>query len=240
MIVELYDNLLLEVINYLTDKEAKNLGTTCKRINKIGYLKYIYMNEASDIFKFSIDFVKHNLTLNKVAIFNRIQNPQYFMPSIWPKSVIIYYSNFTDILSPNAFKTEDFKLFSLYETNNKNPIKIDWKKFKNLKQLYLYCDNVDMNGIEVCEGLTDIFIYLIKNITIKKQIGNLKNLKYLITNCNIEEQTNFVSKDINFFVAKNMNEGNFQFNSKFKLVKNRNYLPYSEETIYNNYMENLI
>ena len=97
-----------------------------------------------------------------------------------------------------------------------------------------------MDGIEVCEGLTDAFIYLIQNNTIKKQIGSLKKLKCLITNCNIEEGTNFISKDINFFVAKNMNGGNFKFNSTFKNIKNRNFLPYSEETIYNNYMENLI
>ena len=239
MITDLCDNVLLEIINYLSDKEAKNLAVTCKRINKIGYLKYIYMNDASDPFRFSIDFVKHNLTLNKVAIFNRMQNPQYFMPSMWPKSVIFYYSKFSDILSPNAFKTEDFKLFSLHETEDK-PIRIDWVKFRNLKKIYIYCDNIDLDGIEVCEGLTDAFVYLIQNNTIKKQIGSLKKLKCLITNCNIEEGTNFISKDINFFVAKNMNGGNFKFNSTFKNIKNRNFLPYSEETIYNNYMENLI
>ena len=239
MVIDLCDDLLLEIIKYLTDKEAKNFAITCKMLNKIGYLKYIYMNDKSDSFKFSLDFVKHNLTLNKIAIFSCMKNPQYLIQSIWPESVIIYYSNFTDILSPNAFKTENFKLFSLYETENK-PIRIDWKKFRNLKKLYIYCDNIDLNGIEVCERLTDIFIYIIQNNTIKKQIGTLKNLKCLITNCNIEEETNFISKHINFFVAKNMNEGNFKFNSNNEFIKNRNFLPYSEETIYNNYMQNLI
>jgi hypothetical protein len=236
MINTLCSNLILEIISYLTDKEAKNLSNTCKTINKLGYLKYICMINSSDPFEFALAFSKHKLTLNKVGIFTDILNPQNFMPSLWPKSVMIYYSKFSTILSPNALKTEDLKIFSLYNTQDR-PIKINWNKLKNLKKLYLYCDNIDLNGLENCEQLENIFIYLIKVKTISKQIGSLKNLKCIITNCDIEIGTHFISKKMNFFVTKNMSNGNFKFESTFKFVKNRNLFPYSEQTIYYNYYD---
>jgi len=234
MISTLCSNLILEIISFLSDKEAKNLSCTCKNINKLGYLKYICMNNSSDPFEFALAFSKHNLTLNKVGIFKDILNPQNFMPSLWPKSVLMYYCKFSTILNPSASKTEDFKIFSFYDTQNR-AIKINWNKFKNLKNLYLYCDNIDLNGLENCEQLENIFIYLFKVKTISKEIGGLKNLKCVITNCDIEIGTHFISKNMEFFVTKNMTNANFQFESAFKYMKNRNLFPYSEQTIYYNY-----
>lgn len=237
MISGLCSNLILEIISYLTDKEAKNLSDTCKTINKLGYLKYIFMNNSSDPFEFALAFSKHNLTLNKVAIFKNILNPQNFMPSLWPNSVLIYYCKFSSIIKPNAIKTENLKIFSLHDTGHR-PIKIDWNNFKNLKDLYLYCDNIDLDGLENCEKLENIFIHLLKTKTISKKIGDLKNLKCIITNCDIESNTHFISKNINLFVSNNMNNCNFKFESSFEFVRNRNLFPYSEQTIYYNYHEN--
>lgn len=236
MISTLCSNLILEIISFLSDKEAKNLSCTCKNINKLGYLKYICMNNSNDSFEFALAFSKHNLTLNKVGIFKNILNPHNFMPSLWPKSVLIYYCKFSSIIKPNAFKTEDLKIFSLHDTGDR-PIKINWNNFKNLKNLYLYCDNIDLNDLENCEQLENIFIYLFKVKIISKEIGGLKNLKCLITNCDVENDTHFVSKNLNLFVCKNMNQETFKFESSFKIVKNRNLFPYSEQTIYYNYHE---
>lgn len=237
MIDTLCNNIILEIIKFLTDKEAKKLSETSKSINKIGYLKYICMNNFSNPFDFSLACYKHNLTLNKVSIIKNMIDPQNFMPLAWPKSVIIYYSKFSNILNPDALKTEELKIFSLHKTNN-NSIKIDWFKFQNLKKLYLYCEDVDLNGLENCKHIENIFIYLLNTKTIDKVIGSLKNLKCIITNCDIEIGTHFISKKIDFFVSKNMTNGSFKFDSTFKFIRNRNLFPYSEQTIYYNYNEN--
>lgn len=237
MINTLYKNLVLEIINYLTDTEAKKLSETCKSINKLGYLKYIFMKCSSDPFDFALAFSKHNLTLNKVVIYKSLVDPQIFMSSSWPKSVSFYYSKFTSIINPNASKTENLKIFSLHNLYNKS-IKLNWSKFHNLRNLYLYCEDVDLNELENCQHLENIFIYLLNVKTIDKVIGSLKNLRCIITNCDIESGTHFISKKIDFFVAKNMNNGNFKFKSTFKIIKNRNLYPYSEETIFHNYNGN--
>ena len=177
-------------------------------------------------------FSRHNLTLNTVLLYKSITNVQYFMPSRWPKTVSIYYSKITDLLKPNAERTENFKYYSLYET--RRPIRIDWKKFKNLKSIYIYCDDIILDGIEVCDNLENIFIYLNKRKTLTNIFGFFKNLKYLITNCGIENNIIFISNKLELFVSNNMNDVNITFNSKFNLIKDRNKFPYHEETIYNN------
>lgn len=211
-------DILMEIIKYLSDNESKNFSQTCKTINKIGYLKTLILNNDSDNFNFSSMFSKHNLTLNTVILYKSITNPQYFMPARWPKIVSIYYSKITDILNPNADRTENLKYYSLYET--KKPLRIDWTKFKNLKSIYIYCNDIILDGIEVCDKLTNIFIYLNKRKTLSNIFGSFKNLKYLITNCSIENNTIFISNKLKLFVSKNMND--------------RNKFSYNEELIYNN------
>jgi len=154
------------------------------------------------------------------------------MPGRWPKTVSIYYSKITELLSPNADRTENLKYYSLYETVR--PLRIDWKKFKNLRSIYIYCQDIILDGIEACSKLENIFIYLNKRKTLTNIFGSFKNLKYLITNCDIENNTKFISNDLELFVSKNMNDISLNFNSVFNIIKDRNKFSYHEETIYNN------
>ena len=73
-----------------------------------------------------------------------------------------------------------------------------------------------------------------KRKTLTNIFGFFKNLKYLITNCDIENNIIFISNKLELFVSNNMNDVNITFNSKFNLIKDRNKFPYHEETIYNN------
>ena len=230
--IRLSNDILMEIIKYLPDNESRKFSYTCKTINKVSYLKNLILNNETDPFNFSIMFSRHNLTLNTVLLYKSITNVQYFMPGRWPKTVSIYYSKITDLLKPNAERTENFKYYSLYET--RRPIRIDWKKFKNLKSIYIYCDDIILDGIEVCDNLENIFIYLNKRKTLTNIFGFFKNLKYLITNCGIENNIIFISNKLELFVSNNMNDVNITFNSKFNLIKDRNKFPYHEETIYNN------
>lgn len=230
--LKLSNDGLIEVMSYLTHNESKKFAYTCKTINKLPYIKNLIMNNETDPFNFSIMFSRHNLTLNTVLLYKSINNPQYFLPGRWPKTVSIYYSKITDILSPNADRTENLKYYSLYET--RKPLRIDWKKFKNLKSIYIYCDNIILDGIEECNKLENIFIFLINRKTLTKIFGSFKNLKYLITNCDIENNTTFISNDLELFVSKNMNDVSINFNTDLNIIKDRNKFPYNEETIYNN------
>jgi len=230
--ISLSNDSLMEVMSYLTYNESKKFSYTCKTVNKVCYLKNLIMNNETDPFNFSIMFSRHNLTLNTVLLYKSITNPQYFMPGRWPKTVSIYYSKITDLLSPNAERTENLKYYSLYETAR--PLRIDWKKFKNLRSIYIYCENIILDGIEVCDKLENIFIYLNKRKILTNVFGSFKNLKYLITNCDIENNTTFISNDLELFVAKNMSDTSLNFNTVFNIIKDRNKFPYHEETIYNN------
>ena len=232
MIVDFCNNILIEILGYLNDKDSKNFSKSCKIINKVGYLKNLIMTNETDPFQFASDFYKHNLTLNTVISYKNISNPQYFMPSKWPKSVSIFYSKITDIISPDSERTEHLKLYLLQTTER--PIKIDWKKFRNLKSVYIYCDDVVLDGIEICTKLTNIFINLNNKKTLNRILGSFKNLKYLITNCNIQQNTVFLSQELEIFISKNMDDETFKFNSRYNLIKDRNNFPYYEETIYNN------
>jgi hypothetical protein len=235
MIANFCDDILIKIHQYLTNKEGKHFSQTCKALNRVGYLKKISMNFETDPFNFTQVFRKHNYTLEQVLIYRNMYNPHNFMPGKWSKQVYIYYSMLTTPLNPqNADKTETLKIYSLYEKCKQ--IKINWKKFKNLKNLYLYCEDIDLDGIEECTELSNIFIYLIKKKTLSNKLGSFKNLNSFITNCDLENNTEFISPYLNIFVSRNMDYANFKFNKNLNIVKKRNKFPYLEETIYKLYV----
>ena len=171
MIINLHEDLLRQIMGYLKTKDNVNFANSCKYINNISYLKFLTMNSYTDQFIFALNFCKHNNTLNKVTIYKNILNPQYYMPSKWPKSVLIYYSKILDVLSPNADKTENLKIYTTSTLGR--IIKINWNKFKNLKNLYIFTDDICFEGIEVCTQLSNIFVFLVKKKKIKKGIRGL-------------------------------------------------------------------
>ena len=235
MIVNFCDDILIEIHDYLTNKEGKHFSQTCKALNRLSYLKKITMNFETDPFNFARVFSKHNYTLEQVSSYKNMYNPHNFMPGKWPKKVSIYYSILSTPLNPNnADKTETLKIYSLYEKCKQ--IKINWNKFKNLKNLYIYCEDVNLDGIEVCSKLSNIFIYLIKKKTLPNNLGSFKNLNSFITNCDLENNTTFISPYLNIFVSRNMDYGNFKFNRELNFVKERNKFPYLEENIYKIYV----
>lgn len=223
------DYVLSEILKFLPDIDIKNLTHTCKSLNKIAYLKKLILHINDDPFLFAKFFCKHNSSLTNITMYKHIPNIQNFLPSRWPNSVTIFYSNITDTLTPNAERTQHLKIHSMYQTKF---LKIHWKKFKNLKTLYLYCNEIILDGIEECTLLTDIFIFSFKKQTLNYHLGSLPNLKTLITNCNVQRDTVFVSKKLELFVTNNMDNGNFKFLSPFNSLKKRKDYPFSEENIY--------
>jgi hypothetical protein len=232
MIQNFCDDILSEILKFLPNIDLKKFTQSSKSLNKIGYLKNLILNTNDDPFLFAKNFSKHNLTLTNIITYKNIPNIQNFMPSKWPNYVTIFYSTITDTLSPNANRTEYLKLYSLYES--RNTLKINWKNFKNLKNLYIYNNDIILDGIEECVSLTNIFIFLFKKQVLNSKIGYLPKLKILITNCCVQKDTTFVSKDLELFVSNNMDNGNFKFLSPFNFSKKRKEYPYSEEIIYNN------
>ena len=107
-----------------------------------------------------------------------------------------------------------------------------------MKNLYIFTDDICFDGIEVCTQLSNIFIFLVRKKKLNKVFGDFENLKCLITNCAIENNTNFVSKNLEIFVCENMGNKSFIFNTQNIIIKERNKYLFSEETIYNQLNQN--
>ena len=208
-ILNLYNDIFLEILKFLPSIDIKNFTETCKILQNISYLEKLTLNINDNPYLFAKKFSSHNLTLKNIITYMPLLNIQHFMPSKWPESVTIFNSKITDTLSPNAEKTKHLKIHSMYHL--RKPLKINWKKFKNLKSLYIYYDDIILDGIDECTSLTNIFIFLIKKKVLNYKVASLKKLKILITNCDVQKDTTFMSKELEFLITNNMDNANFKF-----------------------------
>lgn len=237
------DEIFILISEFLKDNDMLVFIRTCKNIKNLfyknGFLKnltYFY-----DPMLFSSFFYKHNKTLNSVNI-SYLNNSTYYLCGSWPKNIIFHNCFINDEFNPENTRTEYLKITFKFENIFLKKFKINWNKFSKLKILYLDINIENLNflkNIEVCKDLEIIcFIINNKNLEIPNTIGNLTNLKYLITNCNIEKNTNFISKKLEICVSKNMNDDCLTFETKNKVDKNRKNFNNSETLIMSNLIEN--
>lgn len=237
MFCNLNNDNLIYIYMFFDIKNKINLIKTCKYLKnlfyKIGYLKNINHSHDDDPCKFSINFMKHNRSLNSVYIYY-LKNPQYWMPGSWPKKVIIN-SYITDKIDPIISNTEELKIVT------KGILKINWKKFPKLKILYIDCDTINLDGIEYCEKLE--LVHLITNNIIPNNIGNLKNLKYLLTNNSVYNYTHFKSLKLHTCVANNnLEHSSIIFDTKENIYNNTSVIKkyyYCTELMYNSYYQEI-
>lgn len=234
------DDLLVIILSYLNNKDSLSLVKTCKYFKKLfyerGFYKTIYYNFPEPILKFSNLFNIHNKTLNSVYI-NNGYNIHNFMDNIWCKN--IEFSNYSfdyNIEPTNITNTEN--LYIVSSSNKKNKICINWNKFPKLKCLFLNIYDININNIEICDNLEVIFLYLEKSNKnnslfpiIPKNIGLLKNLKHFFSNCNISSETKFISKNLETCILYD-NNSEIVHNSKYNIIKNRNYYPEDIRILY--------
>jgi len=233
------DDILIIISNFLSDKDIISFILSSKYnknlLYKRGYLKTIKINNTNDPFVFSDKFLKHNNTLKNVYVFS-LQNPQYFMNGTWPEYVCLY-NCFVDKQIP-INKTRTKQLVITYNLSHKLSLnfKINWNNFSGLKILFLdlNTDNIEfLNNIDICENLELLCLLLNKNFEIPSVIGKLKKIKYIITNCAINVNTIFVSKDLKHCVSKNMyNNNNF---TKNNICKDRFSYLYNEKIIFSDF-----
>ena len=233
MLENICDENLVNIISYLNNKDSLNFVKLSKYnknlFYKRGFLKHISsINSHSDPFDFAINFSIHNKTLQSVHV-SHIQNPQYYMNGTWPKNVLINFCRINSQINPTTTKTEKLKIEQIYYHTYKKMI--NWNKFTKLKVLYLSCTDIDFTGFENCKDLEIIFIEL-KNAdkVVLPNISSLKNLKHLITNCSINDETHFQSKQLKTCITKNI--GDFKFQSDYPVTRNKFY--YSLDLIYKN------
>ena len=212
---------------------------SCKYIKNLlykrGYLKKLQFKHDYNPFIFSNYFTKHQNTLEIVNV-NSLNNPQYFMNGVWPKYVYLYNCFIDGILSPLKTKTEILKIVYYRPIKLSSNFSIDWNKFSKIKILYLEINtfNIDfLKDIYICKDLEILCLILNKNFEIPNIIGKLTNLKYVITNCNININTLFISKNLKHCISKNMSTNNF---TKNNIIKDRNKYFYDERLIFSDLM----
>jgi hypothetical protein len=175
-----------------------------------------------------MDFSIHNKTLKHVHI-SYMHNPQDFMNGTWPKSVLLNFCTIYRKLNPPITNTQKLEIDQLYDHSLKNMI--NWNKFPKLKILYLNSFDIDFTGFENCKDLEIIYIELKKPFLLPDVISSFKNLKHLITNCSIRDNTKFISKDLKTCVNNNRGK-NITFESKHEVIRSKKF--YSLDLIYRN------
>lgn len=208
---------------YLNNKDSNNLSITCKNIYSIDYL-YFLCNKNQDIWYFSFVFSKHYTTLKSILV-KDVSEPESWLISKWPEKVKFLNCKHDKIDPYNITNTEELIIDQNYNNNKK--IKINWYKFPKLKKIKITTYDIDISGINNCKNLEHIYLITKKiNCVLLKDIYNIKNLKYLFTNCFLPdiENKNFISYKIEKCIVKNNNYKNtIRFNNFEKYFDIGNY-----------------
>lgn len=184
MLTYLNQDMIDIIISFLeTNKDLLFLRYTSnffyKVTNKYGFLKKIHIGMNQDLgnlFYLSSNKVKY---LDSIY-FNCLVDPLNFFPNIWKKNMVFEHCSFNHVIVPQKNnKTTNLCIKDFHRNKNKNRLKIDWLKLKNLKHLYVYSWDLDINGLSACKNLKTIYI----DIICKKR----KLIEYILTFPNIDK-----------------------------------------------------
>ena len=231
------NEIIFLISSFINNEENLMFVKTCKYYKEIlynyGFLKSLYYSFPGSITDFTLNFIKHNRTLTDIYIYNSNNIHLYMLSAIWPKRIKFMHYRINCSINPYINTNTENLYISSYRNTEK--IYINWSKFNKLKYLFLHIYDLNFINIESCTNLEVIFIYLetsnLNNDTsIPKNIGLLKNLKHILTNCDLSNNTHFISKKLQTCISNNK-ERNYIIYNSINVIKNRDY--------YNNNIENL-
>lgn len=218
------------ILQFIPDNKTSSfLVRTCSRLlhigNSHGYVKYISYGDVScnNINLFVKRYCDHVKSIISVSIYT-ITDPQYWIPSVWPKKVYFKRTRITEIISPPLSITEDLQIIDLDKHNHSSDlVRIDWKKLPKLKRLNLDVVNIDFTGIEACKDLEIIFITVYKEGTVNLPdcIGDFKKLIHIGTNCVLVNKTHFCSRNLTSCTVYNHQEYTTAYFNQFSLCTER-------------------
>jgi len=172
----LIDENLIEIMSYLNNKDSYHFLRSCKYLKnffyKNGFVKEIILNNLlkPTLYDFFIICSRNLKTINSIYV-NNISNPHNWIPYKWPKIVRFYYCNITDKIDPPVSDTEEILIIQHEFINyvsvdiKKITLKINWKKFPNLKKVTLKVFNVDIEDIKDNKNINkNIILYNLTNI----------------------------------------------------------------------------
>ena len=241
MINTLCDDLLVLIMNNLDNKDSLNFVKTSKYMKNLFYKRgFLKTYDHDDYFS---EISKHTNSLLSIHLKNLV-NPHRFLYFTWPKSIKFTksYVIVDNHIDPDKTKTEELYIALNYSDILEELI-INWEKFKNLKYLYLNIYDInDFTDIEkYCPNIEILFLYLEKSNStngkesvLPKNIVKLSKLKHLLTNCSLEDNIHFISKELKTCIYNNSNNISCNFNSRNFIVKDRYYYIYDIEIVYNN------
>jgi hypothetical protein len=186
-------DIILLIIQFIPDNfSSTSFIKTCKHIRNIGkkygYIKHIEVNYRINFFDFVDRCSTHQDTICSIKI-KDLLNPELWIPIAWPKYIHISFCSIRNIIDPPLSRTEKIEISS-YDSI----LRINWKKFPNLKHIRISCKNIDFNGLENCTNIEIIFIHLSETkVVLPKFICNFKKLIQISTNCHIPPNLFFIS-----------------------------------------------
>jgi hypothetical protein len=137
-IINLYNDLNNQIIEYLNDKDSCSYIKTCKSINKKnnGYIKnFIYDVDNQNLIDYVIKYLKHEKTIQYMKISN-LDNPHIWFNGRLPKTIVYDRCSITEIIDPiHNMKTEYITIYDPHKKTQKTSINLN--KFLKLKKFIL-------------------------------------------------------------------------------------------------------
>ena len=149
----------------------------------------------------------------------------------------VKFINYSCIFEINPYVNTNTENLYISTFRNKENLYINFFKFNKLKYLFLHIYDLNFINIESCTNLEVLFIYLETSnlndgsIIIPKNIGLLKNLKHLLTNCNLSNHTHFISEELQTCISNN-NNNDIIYKSKKHIIKNSDYYNEHIDSLY--------
>ena len=150
-----YD-LLSHIVSFLDDKTNSRLLKTCKYFaiyaNKFGYASYIKAGLYVDMMTFIQRFCQHSFSVKTVEMYG-VEDAHIWLPQ-YVERLIFEHCSICSYVNPEKpiYTTKYLKLTD-YNYINKVTLRINWRCFPNLEELFLHIYDVDLTGIEQCKKL---------------------------------------------------------------------------------------
>ena len=180
------------ILTFLDTKSLQNLSLLSKEYNEFlsdkGYFKSIKFSQQLEFTDFINIYSKHYRTIEKVIVTNCCY--KNFIEWIPDYKECLHLHNCTISHFDPPFildKVTTLKCDNLITYSH--CIKINWEKFPNLKELYIFNCNVETENIKVCKKLNKVIVdvpYHCHDYSLSEDLFFIPSLQYLITSTYIK------------------------------------------------------
>lgn len=155
-------DIISTITSFLDNKSNSKLISSCNTLKthgkKHGYLTSLKADYTVNMMDFINLFCKHSKSVSSILI-NGIDDPHQWIPK-YVEKVFFEHCSIKSNLDPGkeGYITKTLKITDYHRLIHAKPFRINWKSFKNLENLELYVNNIDLDGIDACKKLKKVNI----------------------------------------------------------------------------------